>query len=327
MLDRVLDTVLDRSLVGGYSKLGYLARRRTWAGWRADPRTGALEGRTALVTGAGGGLGEATATGLARLGATVHLLVRSEEKGRAAQDRILAAIPGLGRERLPIQICDLGELAQVRGFATRFATEVDVLDVLVHNAGVLPSERIETSEGNELTLAVHVLGPLLLTRLLTDTLAAGAERSGTAARVIFVSSGGMYAQPLRADDLQFRAGSYGGTAAYARTKRMQVVLTGLLADELADREVTVHALHPGWAATPGVTGSLPAFDRVVGPALRTPAQGADTAVWLAAAPAGMLGTGLFWHDRTVRPQHYLSRTKETPARRARFRAELDRLTG
>lgn len=327
MFDRVLDTVLDRSLVGGYSKLGYLVRRRTWAGWRADPRPGALTGRTALVTGAGGGLGEAAAAGLARLGATVHLLVRGEDKGRAAQDRILEAVPGLTRDRLPIQICDLGELAEVRSFVTRFATEVDALDVLVHNAGLLPKERSETSEGNELTLAVHVLGPLLLTRLLADTLAAGAERSGADSRVIFVSSGGMYAQPLKADDLQFRRGDYGGTAAYARTKRMQVVLTGMLADELADRHVTVHALHPGWAATPGVTGSLPAFDAVVGPLLRTPEQGADTAVWLAAAPSGTVGTGRFWHDRTVRPEHYLSRTRETAAQRERFRTELDRLTG
>lgn len=327
MFERALDMVLDRSLVGGYSKLGYLARRRTWAGWRADPRPDALAGRTALVTGAGGGLGEATAAGLARLGATVHLLVRGEEKGRAAQDRILRSVGGLARERLPIQVCDVGELAQVRSFATRFTTEVDALDVLVHNAGLLPPGRTETSEGNELTLAVHVLGPLLLTRLLADVLGAGAERSGGDSRVIFVSSGGMYAQPLRADDLQFRRGDYGGTAAYARTKRMQVVLAGLLAEELAGRRVTVHALHPGWAATPGVTGSLPAFDRIVGPLLRTPEQGADTAVWLAGAPAGTVGSGRFWHDRTVRPEHYLSRTRETVEQRERFRAEVDRLTG
>lgn len=323
----VLDTLLDRTLVPGYSRIGYLLRRPGWSGDRADPLRGALAGRTALVTGAGGGLGEAIATGLVRLGAMVHLLVRSRDKGVAARDRILAAVPGLSADRLPVQVCDLGELADVRAFAARFATEVDALDVLVHNAGLLPPGRSETSEGNELTLAVHVLGPLLLTRLLTDTLAAGAERSGSDSRVIIMSSGGMYAQPLRDDDLQFRTGDYGGTAAYARTKRMQVVLTGLLADELAPRRVTVHALHPGWARTPGVTGSLPLFDRVVGPVLRTPAQGADTAVWLAAAPSSAVGTGRFWHDRAPRPEHYLSRTRETPAQRERFRAEVDRLTG
>ncbi|WP_033199624.1 MULTISPECIES: SDR family NAD(P)-dependent oxidoreductase [unclassified Pseudonocardia] len=323
----VLDTVLDRTLVPGYSRIGHLIRRRTWSGGRADPPRGALAGRTALVTGAGGGLGEAMATGLVRLGATVHLLVRSPDKGRAAQDRIVAAVPGLSRDRLPVQVCDLGELADVRAFATRFATEVEALDLLVHNAGLLPKERSETSEGNELTLAVHVLGPLLLTRLLADTLATGAERSGTDSRVVVVSSGGMYAQPLRDDDLQFTRGDYGGTAAYARTKRMQVVLTGQLADELGPRGITVHAMHPGWARTPGVTGSLPLFDAVVGPVLRTPAQGADTVVWLAAAPSSEIGTGRFWHDRAARPVHYLGRTRETAEQRDRFRAEVDRLTG
>jgi len=323
----VLDTVLDRAVVPGYSRIGYLLRRRGWTGPRADPPRGALTGRTALVTGAGGGLGEAVATGLVRLGATVHLLVRSADKGRAAQDRILAAVPGLSRDRLPVQICDIGELARVRSFATRFATEVDALDLLVHNAGLLPDRRGETTEGNETTLAVHVLGPLLLTRLLADRLADGAQRSGTDSRVIVMSSGGMYAQPLRADDLQFEQGSYGGTAAYARTKRMQVVMTGLLAEELAPRRITVHALHPGWAATPGVTGSLPLFGTLLGPVLRTPAQGADTAVWLAAAPSSEIGTGRFWHDRAARPEHYLSRTRESAADRERFAREVDRLTG
>lgn len=323
----MLDTVLDRTVVGGYSAIGHLVRRRSWTGDRADPPPGALTGRTALITGAGSGLGEATATGLVRLGATVHLLVRSMDKGRSAQDRILAAVPGLSRERLPVQICDVGELADVRAFATRFATEVDGLDLLVHNAGMLPEERSETSEGNEQALAVHVLGPLLLTRLLTGTLAAGVERSGTDSRVIIMSSGGMYAQPLRDDDLQFTRGTYGGTAAYARTKRMQVVLTGQLAEELAPRGITVHAMHPGWARTPGVAGSLPLFDRVAGPVLRTPAQGADTAVWLAAAPSSAVGTGRFWHDRAARPAHYLARTRETAQQRERFRAEVDRLTG
>ncbi|BBG03176.1 hypothetical protein PSA01_08210 [Pseudonocardia saturnea] len=323
----MLDTVLDRAVVPGYSRIGYLLRRRGWTGPRADPARGALIGRTALVTGAGGGLGEAVATGLVRLGATVHLLVRSAEKGRAAQDRILAAVPGLSRSRLPVQICDIGELAQVRSFATRFATEVDALDVLVHNAGLLPERRSETGEGNETTLAVHVLGPLLLTRLLADTLAAGAQRSGTDSRVIVMSSGGMYAQPLRVDDLQFERGDFGGTAAYARTKRMQVVMTGLLADELVSRRITVHALHPGWAATPGVTGSLPLFGKLLGPVLRTPAQGADTAVWLAAAPSSEIGSGRFWHDRAPRPAHYLSRTRESAEDRERFGREVDRLTG
>ncbi len=317
-----LDTLLDRTIAPGYSKLGYLARRGSWTGDRADPAPGALTGRVALVTGASSGLGEATAAGLAGLGAQVHLLVRNAEKGEQSRARIAEQVPGAS---LTVEICDVGELADVRRFAREFTARVPELDVLVHNAGLLPSKRSETSDGNEMTLAVHVLGPHLLTGLLADALKAGAARSGTDSRVLFVASGGMYAQPLKVDDLQFVDGTYGGTAAYARTKRMQVVLTGLWARELAGSGVTVHALHPGWAATPGVTGSIPAFNAVVGPALRTVEQGADTAVWLAAAPSSAVGTGRFWHDRAPRPAHYVPWTRETGADQERFWEKVNAL--
>ena len=91
--------------------------------------------------------------------------------------------------------------------------------MLVHNAGVMPPERQETADGHEVALATHVLGPLLLTELLRPVLR-GRERS----RVVLVSSGGMYAQKLPAHDPEYLNGSYSGTTAYARTKRMQVAL-------------------------------------------------------------------------------------------------------
>lgn len=310
-----LDTLLDRTIVPGYSKLGYLARHRSWTGDRADPAPGSLVDRVALVTGASSGLGEATAAGLARLGASVHLLVRNADRGEQARTRIAAQVPDAS---LTVEVCDVGELADVRRFAADFAARVPALDVLVHNAGLMPPARAETSEGNELTLAVHVLGPHLMTALLTGPLQAGAARSGRDSRVLVVASGGMYAQKLQVEDLQFTEGTYGGTAAYARTKRMQVVLTGLWARELAGTGVTVHALHPGWAATPGVTGSMPGFNAVIGPLLRTVEQGADTAVWLAAAPPRAAGTGRFWHDREPRPAHYFPWTRETGADQERF---------
>lgn len=312
----MLDRLLDRTLVGGYSRLGYLVRHRTWTGAQADPAPGALAGHTALVTGAGGGLGAATAAGLARLGARVHVLTRSRERSDEACARLAAEVPG---GAFVPEACDIGELSAVRAFAADLRERVPALHLLVHNAGVLPPERTETGDGNELTLAVHVLGPHLLTGLLREPLTAAAGR------VLLVSSGGMYAQRLAVDDPQFRQGRYGGTAAYARTKRMQVELARVWADELAGTGVLVHSLHPGWAATPGLTGSLPGFDRVVRSLLRTPEQGADTAVWLAAAPADAIGTGRFWHDRTPRPEHYLARTRPSDDDRARFRALLHEL--
>ncbi|WP_375479219.1 SDR family NAD(P)-dependent oxidoreductase [uncultured Jatrophihabitans sp.] len=297
-LTRALDTLLDRTIVPGYSRVGY-ALRRTW--WSDDVPAGALTGRTVAITGANSGLGLAITMGAARLGAAVRMLCRDEARGESAAARVRAATPGA---HVVVEQCDLSELKSVRACAARLRDELPGLHALVHNAGVLPPQRAETSEGHELTVATHVLGPHLLTGELRDALAADGD-----ARVAFVSSGGMYAQPLRVDDPEFHEGDYSGAAAYARTKRMQVVLAQLWAKRLAEQHIAVHAMHPGWAQTPGLLDSLPRFARAVGPILRTAAQGADTAVWLVAAPAASASTGLFWHDRRPRPTSYLPFTR------------------
>jgi NAD(P)-dependent dehydrogenase (short-subunit alcohol dehydrogenase family) len=122
----------------------------------------------------------------------------------------------------------------------------------------------------------------------------------------------MYTQPLDVVDPEYTRGVYSGTTAYARTKRMEVHLAECWAPELAPERVTVHSMHPGWADTPGVQTSLPVFRRVTGPFLRSDQQGADTTVWLLAAPEARESTGLFWHDRRPRATSYLSRTRPTP---------------
>ena len=303
LLRRAADLALDRAVVPGYTSVGYRLRR---AGWPDDdPRPHALAGKRCLVSGAGSGLGKATAAGLARLGGAVHLLVRDEVKGRAALDEIAATVPGA---ELHLEVCDVSDPASVRRFAEGFADRVDRLDVLVHNAGVLPPARQESADGHEITLATHVLGPLLLTELLRPLLAAAHGR------VVLVSSGGMYTQKRPVDDPEFRHGTYSGTAAYARSKRIQVALTPLLQRRWAADGITVHAMHPGWADTPGVAASLPLFRKVMGPLLRDAAQGADTVVWLAATEPVPEG-GRFWHDRVPRPAHVLPGTRETAAER------------
>ena len=305
-LTRIVDTALDRAVVPGYTSIGHAVRRR---GWPADdPRPDALRGRRCLVTGAGGGLGRETAAALARLGGTVHLLVRNEVRGRAALDAVAAEVPGAD---LHLELCDVSSLTSVRAFAAELAGRVPALHVLVHNAGVLPATRQESVDGHELSLATHVLGPLLMTELLRPALAAAAG-----ARVVLVASGGMYAQRLPADDLEYTHGGYRGSTAYARSKRVQVALTPLLQERWAADGVTVSAMHPGWADTPGVTSSLPVFARLTKPLLRDAAQGADTVVWLAATEPAPPG-GLFWHDRAARPTHYLGLHRESAAERDR----------
>jgi dehydrogenase/reductase SDR family member 12 len=305
-LARLVDTALDRLVVPGYTRIGCRVRA-CW--WPADAAVGSLAGRVAVVTGATSGLGVATAAGLAALGARVRLVVRDREKG----ERIAA---GLSR-RLPaaefdVDRCDLADLSDVRRYGVELATAEPAVHALVHNAGVLPARRTETAQGHEVTLATHVLGPLLLTELLRPALGADAGR------VVFVSSGGMYTQGSHADDPEFREGQYRGAVAYARTKRMQVLLAERLARELGGEGVVVHACHPGWADTPGVAGSLPGFHTAVGPLLRSPAEGADTAVWLASADEPGEVTGRFWHDRAPRPTVLLPWTHTGAADRDRL---------
>lgn len=315
MTSSLLDTLLDRTVVAGYTSVGYRLRRHMWNADDLRP----MDGETVLVTGATSGLGLAAAEGFARLGASVRLLARSEERGERAR---AAVVEATGNRDVRTCLCDLSDLDDVRGFAARFTAAEPRLDVLVNNAGVLPAERTVSADGNELALATNVLGPFLLTNLLIPLLTASAP-----SRVVNVSSGGMYTQRLNVDDVQSAAEEFDGPTVYARTKRAQVVLTELWAERLAGTGVVVHAMHPGWADTPGVASSLPRFRRVVGPLLRSAEEGADTIVWLGAAAEPGESSGGFWHDRKQRPTHRVPWTKETPADRERLWRECERLTG
>jgi NAD(P)-dependent dehydrogenase (short-subunit alcohol dehydrogenase family) len=187
--------------------------------------------------------------------------------------------------------------------------------VLIHNAGALTPERHVAADGTEATIASQVVGPFLLTTLLLDRLAATPP-----SRVITMSSGGMYAAALTVSQLQMTAEGYKGSEQYARAKRAQVTLNEMWADRWPDSGIRFHSMHPGWADTPGVDASLPTFAKVMGPLLRTPDQGADTLVWLAADDEPLESNGLFWLDRRPRSIHKLPTTKrtDTPERRERL---------
>jgi NAD(P)-dependent dehydrogenase (short-subunit alcohol dehydrogenase family) len=137
----------------------------------------------------------------------------------------------------------------------------------------------------------------------------------------------VYAQRISVNDLQNARGTYDGAKAYARTKRGQVILTELWAGALAPCGIVVHAMHPGWSDTPGVSTSLPRFYKLTKPLLRSPAQGADTIVWLCAADEAGRSTGKFWHDRTPRPTHRFAGTRETAEEREALWSELCRYSG
>ena len=185
---------------------------------------------------------------------------------------------------------------------------------------LLFNPRQQTAEGFEKSFALLLLAPYILTERLQPLLA-----KSVAPRVVNVSSGGMYSQKIHVRDLQSQNGRYSGSVAYARAKRGLMILTEEWADKWRKQGIVVNAMHPGWADTPGVASSLPGFYRVTRSLLRTPQEGADTIVWLAASTEAGQVSGRFWLDREQHPSHIFSRTRETPAERAQLLGTLQEL--
>lgn len=303
-----LDTVLDRTIVLGYGEVG-LRIRRHLPSWPADPPR--MDGSVALVTGAASGIGLAACQGFARLGARVLPVARDQSRAEDAAAQITEVVPGA--DVCPLG-CDVSSTRALRSLAERIRADEPRLDVLVNNAGTMPEERKRSPEGHELMFATHVLAPFALTRWLRDLLVQSAP-----ARVINVSSGGMYSQRLPSGDPQSEQTGYSPKKLYARTKREEVVITELWAQELTAQGVVVQAMHPGWVDTKGVREWMPVFRTITAPIIRSPEDGADTIVWLGAAPEALERTGLFWHDRRARPTHYaLGAGEDDPLERQRL---------
>jgi dehydrogenase/reductase SDR family protein 12 len=287
---RAADVLLETTIAGSFSRIGYLVRRSA-EGWGAPPR---LEGAVFVVTGASSGIGRAIASALGHLGAEVWALGRDARRTRAA-----AAAAGA---RARTAIVDVTDASSVETFTERIGAAHERLDGIVHAAGALLRDYTVSSDGIEMTVATHVLGPFRLTWSLAPLL-----RRAVAPNIVTVSSGGMYTERFDLARLVPSAEHYDGVRTYARAKRAQVVLAGEWARRWASSNVASYAMHPGWVATPGLSLGMPAFDRL-GPLLRRPEEGADTAVWLATGGARPAVTG-FWHDRHRRSEHYLPWTR------------------
>jgi NAD(P)-dependent dehydrogenase (short-subunit alcohol dehydrogenase family) len=283
----LLDWALELTVVGSFGRPGLVLRRRLF-GWDS-PAPNSLVGRTVLVTGPTSGLGRAATGALAGLGARVVLVGRSPE--RLAELRA-SLIREHGEDRFPVVTADMGSLESVRAAAIRILATEPRLDVLIDNAGAIFPERIVGPDGIEATLATLVAGPFALEAALLPLLA---QTPGS--RIVAVTSGGMYTQPVRLDDLQYEREPWSGPRAYARAKRIQVTLMREWSRRLAAAgvDVRVNAMHPGWADTPGLAAALPGFHRRMRRILRSPAEGADTIVWLATRSGA--GGGQLYLDR------------------------------
>jgi NAD(P)-dependent dehydrogenase (short-subunit alcohol dehydrogenase family) len=194
--------------------------------------------------------------------------------------------------------------------------------VLIDNAGAIHSSRVESPDGIEATFATMVVGPFALIAGLLPLLRGTGE-----ARVISVTSGGMYAETLDLDDLGWRRRPWSGPRVYAQAKRAQVSLMREWARRIAPSDVEFTAMHPGWANTPGITAALPGFSRWMGPILRTATEGTDTTVWLAAHPDAAPVSGRLFLDRRPRPFDRVPHTRVTATDRRELWDTVVRLAG
>jgi dehydrogenase/reductase SDR family member 12 len=257
-----------------------------------------LRGQHHIITGANAGLGLATATALADMNASVHLVCRDKDRGEAA----LKLIKGDDRLKdIHLHIADMSSIESVKEFANIWIESKRPVDVLINNAGAMLQTREVNKDGNEISMATAINGTYLLTSLLLPALLLSKNP-----RVINISSGGGLTCRLDVDDLNCTKVKYDGTLQYAHAKRAQMHLTEMFARKFPD--ISFYSMHPGWAATPGVQKSLPDFFDGKFGKLRTSEQGADTIVWLASISPDSLdkstNNGKFFFDRAIASQHY-----------------------
>jgi|SRR5579859_2929081 len=252
--------------------------------------------RICMVTGANTGIGFEIARGLAQDGGQVILACRNQEKGEAARSAIAKEFKDSSPELLTV---DLASQRSIRNAAREFAAHHSHLDVLVNNAGVVMLSRQESPDGIETTFATNVLGYHLLTQLLLDLL-----RRSQAARVVNVASA--MASGLDLDDVEFKRRPYTPAAAYAQSKQANRMLTWALAKRLEGSKVTANAMTPGSVDTPLLHALYPKYPG------RTPAEGADTAIWLATSPEVAGVNGRYWANRTEQPCEFEGDEEEEP---------------
>ena len=251
-----------------------------------------MDGRTVLITGGTGGIGRATAIGLATLGARVGITGRDPARAEAVAADIRTST---GNPAVEAFAADLSARAGVRRLAERVLTAYPRLDVLVNNVGGFWAHRHVTADGLEHTFALNHLAPFLLTNLLLDRLTSSAP-----ARVVTVSSGAQALGKINFGDLQGER-AYSGQRAYNQSKLANVMFTYELARRLAGTGVTATVLHPGVTRTAFGTEDPTAMTRamtlIARPFMKTPAQGAATPIYLASSPEVEGVTGQYFANR------------------------------
>lgn len=255
---------------------------------------GPMSGRTVLVTGGTGGIGRATAEGLAKMGARIAITGRDAARAEDTAREIRASFGA----QVDILIADLSSQSEVRRLAADALERLPRIDVLVNNVGGYWHTRRLTTDGLEHTFAVNHLAPFLLTNLLLDRL-----KQSDRSRVVTVASQAHAQGTIDFDDLQGER-SYSGARSYAQSKLANVLFTYELARRLQGSGVVAHALHPGVVSTrfgaedPSRTQRL--LVPFIRPFIKSPESGATTSIHVASAPGPEHVTGRYFTNSKVK---------------------------
>lgn len=281
-----------------------------------DSLNGRMSGKVCLVTGATSGIGKVTARELLRLGATVVMVGRSQERCSITADEFCKET---GSDTVDYLVADLSSQAEIRQLANDFLARYDRLDVLVNNAGGFFMRRQVSVDGIEMTFALNHINYFLLTDLLLEIISASAP-----ARIVNVSSNGHRGARINFDDLQGER-SYSGWRAYAQSKLANVLHAYELARRLDADQVTVNALHPGFVSTRLARNNGLVFQLVM-PLMRiiarSPEEGARTSVYLAASPRVKGVTGKYFEDEREVPADHAADDEATAQRLWRVSAQM-----
>lgn len=327
MIKNLLDSVIERTVIPSFSSIGARVRKRLFSWKKLEAYN--LNSQVIVLTGGTSGIGEYAALLYAQLGATLVIIGRNETKTQELVDSLKTTT---GNVSIHAVIGDLGQRGDVLNVASEIADRFPIVNTLAHNAGALFNTRKRADNGIDLGVELMVSTPFLLTGLLLPQLmaASAADPESKPARVLTMSSGGMYTEALTVSGLEMDEDNYQGAKQYARAKRAQVVLNEMWAEKVPASRVVFHSLHPGWVNTPGITEALPGFSKILSPLglLRTPREGADTLVWLSADSAASQCSGEFWHDRAIRSIDMSQKTRkaDTQERRSRLWAWCETTT-
>ncbi len=257
-----------------------------------------MRDKTCLITGNASGMGKIAARELAALGATLILVDREIEEGRAARDEIANLT---GNDRLEFIGCDVSSFGEVRRLAERVTQHYDRLHVLINNAGLTDPEYRLSAEGHEYHMATMHLGHYLLTHLLLDRLKASAP-----ARIIQISSDahkagkGLDFEDMRCEKVWKgrRYSNNGAFVAYHRAKLAMVCFTYDLARRLEGTGVTINAVSPGYFVRTNVYRHVRGIFKLgvwlLRPFMTDPERAARTYVFLATSPEVEGVTGKYW---------------------------------